>query len=294
MDMWVLHGGDEDAVARRRGALLAVAGQEAERIDIAEEGSEGLFVALESLSLFADRRVISVEHADALSEKDLARLGTIDSDAYVVMRAGTVSAAAQRALTPIATIEKFAKPTGRAVHSRVADIGKENGVTLGSDVVALLAERAGHDLARVQSVCLQLSIVGISKPKLSQVQTLLGSCAPEGFPWGITDALERRDVRAAIAAADEVEPIAALAYLTNQMNLAARVVEAGIRDPREVQDRFGATAFAAGKAMWWVKTVGSRINEALDVLAQADARAKSAVGGRDALVAAVAGLSALM
>jgi DNA polymerase III delta subunit len=294
MDMWVLHGSDEDAVTRRRAALLAAAGQEAEHLDIAEEGAEGLFIALESLSLFADRRVIAVEHAEALDEQDLGRLAAFDSDAYVVMRAGTLSAATQRALTPVATIEKFTKPTGRAVHGRVAEIGKENGLSLTADVMALLAERAGHDLARVQSVCLQLSIVGISKPKLSQVQTLLGSCAPEGFPWGITDALERRDLRAAIAAADEVEPIAALAYLTNQLTLAARAVEAGIRDARDVQDRFGATAFAAGKAMWWVKSVGSHIHDALDVLAQADARAKSAVGGRDALVAAIAGLSALM
>ncbi len=292
--MWILTGSDAVAVAQRRAALLAAAGQEPERIDLADEGSETLFTALESLSLFADRRVVAVENAEMLNEADVARLSTTVSDAYVVMRAATLSTTAAKALARVATIEKHNTPKGKAARPRIVEVARQHGVTLTADVEALLVARASHDLARVNSVCLQLSLVGINRPKAGQVQTLLGTCAPDGVPWAITDALEKRDIAGAITAADDVEPIAALAYLTNQVTLAARIVETGERDSAAIQDAMGVTAFAAARGLWWAKTLKGGVGQALEVLAVADQRAKSQIGGRDALVAAIAGLAGLM
>jgi DNA polymerase III delta subunit len=294
MDMWVLHGSDDEAVTARRAALLSQAGEAAEFLDLTEESSEGLFMALESMSLFSSRRVIAVDGVESLSEVELKRITNIESDAYVVMRAGTLNAAATKILSKVATIEKFATAKGRQIRTRVLEIAKAHNLTLTADVEKLLADRAGHDLNRVASVCAQLDLVGLNRPKLAQVQTLLGTCAPDGVPWSVTDALERRDISAAITASLELDGIATLAYLANQITLATAVHEIGARSPQQVADQLGATPFVAGKALWWSNALEHRCSDALAVLAEADAMAKSHVGGSDALVLAIGRLGALL
>ena len=290
----MLHGADDEAITSRRAALLAAAGDAAEHLDVTEDGPAPLFLALESMSLFSARRVVAVDGIEALSEADLKRLAGLDSDAYVVARAGTLTAAATKLLAKVATIEKFATAKGRQIRTRVAEIAASHHVTLTADVERFLADRAGHDLGRVSSVCAQLELVGVLQPKLRQVQTLLGTCAPDGVPWSITDALERGDVATAVSAALTLDGIATLAYLTNQITLAAAVAEAGARTPQQAAESVGATPFAAGRALWWSNALKGRTGEALRVLADADAMAKSHVGGTDALVLAIGRLGSLI
>lgn len=294
MDMWVLHGSDDEALTRRRGVLLAGAGQEAERIDLAEDGPEALFAALESYSLFQDRRVVCVENADVLSETDALRIAGCDSDAYVVMRAESLTAAVTKILANTATIEKFTTAKGRQVGARVKEIAEQHGLVLAGDVERLLTGRAGHDLHRVASICTQLSLAGITKPTRAQVTVLLGTCAPDGVPWGVTDALEQRDIAGAIKAAEGLEPMSVLAYLTNQITLAAAVSESPSTDPQHIQSAFGVTPFAAGKAAWWVRALGGNLRTALGALAEADKLAKSQVGGADAVALALGRIGSLL
>ncbi len=290
----MLHGTDDEAITTRRAALLAAAGDEAEHIDVSEAGLEPLLLALESMSLFAARRVIAVDGIEALTDTDLKRIAAVDSDAYVVARAGTLTAAASKLLAPVARVEKFATAKGRQVRVRVAEIASQHNITLTTDVEKLIADRAGHDLGRVASVCQQLDIVGMNRPKLRQVEVLLGSCAPDGVPWSVTDALERRDIGAAITASLELDGIATLAYLTNQMTLAAAISESGARSAQQAADELGATPFAAGRALWWANALQGRVPDAIAVLAKADALAKSQVGGGDALVFAIGRIGSLL
>ncbi len=292
--MWVLHGSDDEALTRRRSALVAASGQEVERLDLAEDGPEALFSALESYSLFGDRRVVSIDNADLITEADAARIAASESDAYVVMRGSNITAPVVKILGKVASVEKFAAAKGRQVHTRIKEIAGQNGVQLSADLERLLADRAGHDLHRVASICTQLSLVGATKPTRAQVIVLLGTSSPEGVPWSVTDALEQRDVAGAIKAAQVLEPMGVLAYLTNQITLAAAIAESQDRDPQSIQASFGATPFAVGKALWWVRALNQNVNAGLRVLADADRLAKSSVGGADALTMALGRLGALL
>jgi DNA polymerase III delta subunit len=298
MEFWVLHGSDDEAIRQRRRALLDAAGEAHEVVDLAEEPLDALLNALSSPSLFAPRRVVALEGLGGLDDRSAKRLAETakTSDAYVVARADTVPAAVLKVLKQFATEEKFTTPRNAAAKDRVREIARRHSVKLSAPVERLLVARVGHDLDRVASVCHQLELAGISTPSERQISVLVGSSAPGGVPWAITDALEQGRFDQALEAALGQEPMAVLGYLSNQVTTAARIAEldAAANDPRSIAGTLGVTPFVAEKAAWWRRALGERIHDALTALARADALAKSSAGAENALAFALARLSVLL
>lgn len=298
MELWILHGSDDEAIRQRRRSLLEAAGESHEVVDLTEEPLDSLLNALSSPSLFSPRRVIALEGLSTLDEKAAKRLAETakTSDAYVVARADAIPAAVLKPLKPFATEEKFTTPRNAAVKDRVREIARRHGVKLSAAVERTLVARAGHDLDRVASVCRQLELAGIANPSERQIGVLVGSTAPGGVPWAITDALEQGRFDRALEAAVGQEPMAVLGYLSNQVAAAARIaeLETSVSDSRSVAAAIGVTPFVAEKAAWWKHALGEHIHDALAALARADALAKSAVGAENALAFALGRISVLL
>jgi DNA polymerase III delta subunit len=296
MDFWVLHGSDDEAIRERRRVLLDAAGVQHESIDLNEDTADALVNAIGSPSLFSPRRVIALDGLELLDERTAKTIATLaaSSDAYVVARASNPTAALLKPLKGFASIEKFTTPRAAALKDRVREIAARHGVKLNNTAEKVVVARAGHDLDRVSSMCRQLELAGIANPSQRQVEVLLGSSSPDGVPWSISDALERFDFKAALAAASGQEPIAVLAYLTNQITAAARVAETGAQSASAAAERLGISQFAAEKAMWWRRSLGRNIPSGVSCLARADEMAKSSAGGENALAYAIATLCLLL
>lgn len=298
MELWILHGSDDEAIRQRRRSLLEAAGEPHEVMDLTEEPLDSLLNALSSPSLFSPRRVIALEGLATLDEKSAKRLAEAvkSSDAYVVARGEAIPAAVLKALKPFGTEEKFSTPRNAAVKDRVREIASRHGVKLSAAAERILVTRSGHDLDRVASVCRQLELAGIAAPSERQIGVLVGSTAPGGVPWAITDALEQGRFDRALEAAAGQEPMAVLGYLSNQVTAAARIaeLEPSTADSRSIAAALGVTPFVAEKARWWRRALGENTHDALAALARADALAKSAVGAENALAFALGRLSTLL
>ena len=296
MELWVLHGSDDEAVRERRRVLLHAANAQHESIDLNDDTPDALVNAIGSPSLFSPRRVIALEGFELLDERTAKVIAALaaSSDAYVVARATSPTAALLKPFKTIATVEKFTTPRAAALRDRVREIAARHTVKLSATTEKVVVARAGHDLDRVSSMCRQLELAGITNPSQRQVEVLLGSSSPDGVPWAISDALERFDFQAAIAASAGQEPIAVLAYLTNQVSTGARIAEADALTASAAAAKLGISPFAAEKAMWWRKSLGRQLPKAVACLGRADEMAKSAPGGENALAFALATLCMLL
>ena len=295
MEIWVLTGADTEAISHRRKELLETVGDR-EDCDCAEDGGDSLINGLLSVSMFSTRRVVGAENFDKLNETNLQRFltGVASSDARVVARAGELQPATAKKLTAAGvTIERYNAARGKDIAGRVGDIANRHGISLGKAERALLAERCGHDLERVRSICWQLLTVGATSPTVRQLSTLAGSSSAPGVPWAVTDALDTGDTQGALrACAENSAGLAVLAYLSSQVTNAGLLIDAGVTTAQEAEQILGVKRFPATKALTLADRIGQKgVQECLTVLSQAETRAKTGVGERAAVEIAVAKLS---
>lgn len=292
MSIHVAVGDDADAWQGVKREILGDAAW-VENIDCAADGGDALFAALTVPSMFGDRRYIFADSFEAVSDENLARiLESSPFDAVVLCRATSLTAGRMKKLPKDADVRKLGIPKGRDVQGRIAAIAREEGVQLSPSQQVMLAERLEGDTSRVRSVCWQLSVVGARTPNDRQVETLIGSRTSEGVPWQVTDALERGDTAGAMKAAEHLEAMPVLAYLSNLVSGAGRVLEAGAKTPSDVEALLGQKPFQASKTLRLANRLGEEgVRTAWVVLMRAEAQAKSAVGPQAAMTLAVGRLA---
>jgi DNA polymerase III delta subunit len=295
MKLYVLHGDDTDAVARRRTELLQHVGFR-EEADCAEDTGKAVVAAAECPSMFGDVRIVAVENFEMTDDENVRRLldAAPMSDAVIVARCSTLPAAFAKKIAGVATVEKFVLAKGRDAAGRVTEIAREEGVTLSGPQRMLLVERCGDNLERVRSICWQLAMAGSTTPSDRQIDVLLGSSSRDGVPWNVTDALRSGDVRGALQALEGLEAMPVLAYLMNTVSNCGRVIESGCKNSKDVEALLGQKSFQAGQTLELAKRLGaSGVQQAARALVRAELDAKSSVGAEAALALAVCAIAPL-
>ena len=281
----IIEGNDTD-IAREKKTTLLSGFDTIEEIDCSGDEGASLFEAVSSIPMFSDRRVVSVSGLENISELWARKITEVVSKAFVVGFCNKVPTSLWKILSK--TSKKHEATTSKTtLTGRIATIAREYGIRLERDSVGLLASLGVEGLARVRNVCWQLSVVGINKPSVRQVSTLIGDVRLEGVPWGVTDALDKKDIKAALESEVEIFPL--VSYLYNEYSRAARVCEEGLKTTEEIQESLGCTPFQARKALERSNRLGIvKLYEALDAVALGEIRCKDGTGEEAARVLLIA------
>lgn len=286
----VIEGNDQDLAREKKAALLA--GREfIEDIDCTLDGGASLYEAIAVLSMFGESRVIHAEGVENISEEWAKKISGVDSDALVVASCQKIPTGIWKHLSKVAQ-KHDANTSKTTVTARIANIARESGVRFDRESVTLLSVLGVEGLPRVRSVCWQLSTIGVSSPTFRQVKTLLGEVHSDGVPWGVTDSLERGDIKGALEQGAETFPL--ISYLYNEYSRATRVCESKAKTEDEARDLLGCTPAQARKALERSRRLGhERLRMLLLAVAACETRAKDGTGeqaARDLLITEVASI----
>ncbi len=245
MEIYVLSGDDDTAVWAERTKLLA--GQTPEVIDAAADAAAAV-AAVSVPSLFGPRRVVVIDNLDKLDPAGLAAVADGGTGAFVI---GIISGKAPKkvtdALGKVADMRHFTVPKGQSSRQRVANLFRDAGIDASRDVIELCDSRAGHDLGRLRSVISQQALSKVARPKVRQIEVLLGSVDAPPAPWDVTDRLEDGDAAGALRAAERLDPVALSSHLCRRAAALATAVESGVTDRAELATMLKMHPFAAGK-----------------------------------------------
>lgn len=279
MSILKMHTGGNQAAVRlcvERDLVAEVArtGCIPEYISCADEPGR-LADAVRSPGLFVAQRLLAVD-LDGLSESEaqLVAEGLTASDAVIVAHATDVPAAILKRLTPFATITKHPLPSNRDAGTAIDELAGLLGIILSGASRTTLVNRLGHDLDRVSSVLRGLAIGGYREPNSRQIEMMAGTSTAAGVPWDVTDALDRRDLAAALEASRRCEAVPLVAYLTKCAIEAARCAENPGADAAEL---LGVSNWAAQKANKLSRQMGrTQLATLIVELVEADRRVKLA------------------
>jgi len=77
-------------------------------------------------------------------------------------------------------------------------------------------------------------MAGLTNPSPADLDPYLGSTHAAGTPWAIAAALYAGDLAAALALAEQVNPVAVVSYLANRTGQAGRILDDGMSDTGEI------------------------------------------------------------
>lgn len=200
---------------------------------------------------------------------------------------GTISRTLVEAVRRVGHLVEAAVPTGRARGSWLAKQIKDGPVRLDAGAAALVGEHLGDDMSRLGSLLDTLASAYGPGVKIGVVELgpFLGQ-AGSVAPWELTDAIDRGDAAAALAAlhrlvgAGDRHPLVILATLQNHVARMLRLDGAGITNEGEAAAALGmsGSTFRAAKALRQTRTMGhDGIVTAIGLLAEADLALKGAV-----------------
>jgi DNA polymerase III delta subunit len=295
VEMTVLVGEDEQKVLEHRRALRERSSGALEVVDAAQE-PERLLGAVAAPGLFAPQRFVWVDGFDNVSDDQLRAVLAAPSRAVVVARSQSLTPSRRKLLKDQAVVLDVSAPKGKAAAGRVVEMIRTSGVVVDSAGRKLLVERTSHDLDRLASVLRQCTIMGLTNPNADALKVLVGSSAAPGVPWDLTDAIERGDLKGALASASGLEGPRAHGYLTSRFLNVLRLAEGGVRDVERAQELLGVKArFQAESLVALAARLGpERASAAVRLLADADRDVKVSRTGDEfeVLVAALCRLCA--
>jgi len=186
------------------------------RIDARDASPDDILVAGQSQGLFAapdEKRVVLVEHAEALAKSDV--IARFPSDAALVLVAPEVmrvsrsrSRRAKSAPEPDAAlpdavedaggaVERFAPLMPGEIANWISARAKLHDVTLRADALSALASTLGPDTERIENELSKLAAWANGQPVTAADVHELVSGAIESQVFDLTTAVVRRDVRTA-------------------------------------------------------------------------------------------------
>lgn len=197
------------------------------------------------LPMMADHRVVLVEHCDKWKKKDLDAITN-----YVKQPNGQTclvldfpSADKRRKLfqgkTPGVVVLDFPRPKAWELDRYVGQIASDMGLKMDRAAVALVAEMAGDDLAKVHGELEKLALYKLEtgQIKADDVAQLLGRTRMV-TRWELNDHLGKRDLAGALMKSRDIresgeDPISLLStihHFYRQMFLVKTLVSKGLRD----------------------------------------------------------------
>ncbi len=231
------------------------------------------------------RRVLVVRDIGRWSSDDLepliAYLGDpLDTTALVLVAGGGKTS--QRLLNAVKkvgqVIDAGLPRAGKARTAWITERLRDAPVRLDAAAGARLAEHLGEDLGRLGSILDMLTgAYGEgARVGVAELEPFLGG-AGSVAPWDLTDAIDRGDTAAALAAlarltgAGERHPLVVLASLHRHYAAMLRLDGSGVRSPDEAAALLGMQPVPARKALDQARRLGPRgIARAVELVAGAD------------------------
>jgi len=271
----ILTGPDTYALLAARAQLItgAGAGTVVEGLDL-EESDNNLLTKASSGTLFGPRRVLDVVGIGALTAEVAAALAGVHNDEVTLLLRGEspVPAAIIKAFAGTATVRTFPLPTGATLRARIGAVGERHQIHLSPAAVRHLETRAGTDVPKLTSAITAAAMAGLTNPSPADLDPYLGSTHAAGTPWAIAAALYAGDLAAALALAEQVNPVAVVSYLANRTGQAGRILDDGMSDTGEIAGAFGLPnrAAAAPLAALATRLGPAGVNACWQLLSTAD------------------------
>ncbi|NNN03028.1 MAG: hypothetical protein HKL87_03420 [Acidimicrobiaceae bacterium] len=262
-----------------------------------ESSEEPLWIrildALNTPPFLVERRVVVVRDAQALSSEGAERIAEwMRAEApgviFVAAVVGTKANRLVKAATRVVDVN-----VGSGVKVRAAFVESkftEYGLNADGGTLALVTERVGDDVARVDSLARLLrSVFGTAPLQRQHVAPYVGDAGTVP-PWDLTDALERGDATGAITVARRMldsrdrAALQIISQLQRYVLNIARVQGSSWRTPEAVAQGLSLNPVSAKKVLQMADRLGpERIADAVHLIAQADLDLKGALsyGSRD-------------
>lgn len=253
MSVFYFYGPDAGSVRRAVGALAREAGlaqEDVEHWDVAGDAGDALCDSVLTGSLFARARFVVAANGGQLLPANAARLERLPEAVTLVLTAERAPAGALKGALS-AEVRSFSAPRSPVDGRRaVVATGRELGVELSGEALDLLASLSVDHWSRVTSALEALADAGMGG-EVDALLPLLGSAAPKPRPWDLLEALVAGDVARALSMADELEPIAVVAYLAKRASWALSAAEEGWSSAADVAGGTGCSRGEAATVLRW-------------------------------------------
>jgi DNA polymerase-3 subunit delta len=264
----------------------------------ADEGVIGSVVgALFTPGFLADRRIVvlrDLENLDAAQSGELAsHLGESFAPNVLVLAivAKALPAPIAKAVKALAReIETSPGPSGKARAQWLNEQLQLAPVHLEPAARQSMERHLGEDVSRLYALLDVLAAAYGDGARVSaaQLEPFLGE---EGGapPWDLTDALDRGDANAAVAAAHRLlrsrHPFQLLATLHRHYGAMLRLDGTGVTDSNAAAALLGMSSYPAGKVLNQARKIGpGRVARAISLIADADLDLRGVVDWPDNLV----------
>ena len=197
------------------------------------------------LPMMADHRVVMVEACDKWKKKDLDAVTkyVAEPNSQTCLVLDFPSADRRRKLfqgkKPGVTLLDFPRPKAWELDRYVGQIASDMGLKMDREAVALVAEMAGDDLARVHRELDKLSLYKLETGQVTSedVSQLLGRTRLV-TRWELNDQLGRRDLAGALlksraimdSGEDPISLLSTIHHFFRQLFLVKTLVQKGLRD----------------------------------------------------------------
>ena len=270
--MYLLGGSDRPKIARAVRRLRERVGVDAtETLSAAEASAEDAIAACNALGLVAsEARLVLVEDADRWKAVDAKAIAAYLEDpapgTVLALVAGEIKrdGALAKACARIGDVLLFDAPRKRDLPGWVAEQFVRLQADADRDACRRLVELCGEDLEALTGEVEKLATWAAGDPIRAADVDRLASARAETSIFALTDAWGRRDVRAALAAADallDASPreltrvVGLLVHHVGRVRACQRLAAEGVR-PREGASRLGVHPFVAEKAFAQAQNFG--------------------------------------
>jgi len=250
----------------------------------ADEGVIGSVIdALFTPAFLADRRIVVLRDAENLDAAQAGELTSRVSESFApnvlvlaIVGKALPSPLAKAVKTRVQEIETSPGPSGRARTQWLSEQLQLAPVHLGPAARQLLERHLGEDVSRLYALLDVLAAAYGEGASVSAVE-LEPFLGEEGGapPWDLTDALDRGDAKAAVAAAHRLlrsrHPFQLLATLHRHYGAMLRLDGTGVTDPNAAAALLGMSGYPAGKVLNQARKIGpGRVARAISLIADAD------------------------
>ena len=252
-----------------------------------ESPTARLLDALYTPGMLVERRVVVVRDAQYVAAEDVKALlewmaSPTPETVLVLAVVGAKSNKLVKAANEVVDVNVGSRQADRQAF--VADKFAQYKVTADRNVVSVVVNRVGDDLARVDALARTLrTIYGTAPLTVAHIEPYLGD--PGGVPeWDLTDAIDTGDASRAITVARRMldskgrAGLQIVNLLQRHFLRLARLSGAPVRDADEAADLLGIKSFPAGKALAAARRLGDvRVVEAVRLITRADLDLKGGV-----------------
>ena len=268
----------------------------------ADDGDLGALVdAARTPPFLTDRRVVVAREISAVSSAALEPLlaylaDPLDTTTLVLVTGerGRLSPKLTAAVKSVGRVVEAGVPTQRAGRSAwLADHVRQGPVRLDADALSLVDDHLGEDLGRLTSLLATLAAAYGHRSRLGvdDVRPFLGEAGAVP-PWELTDAIDRGEADAALAALHRMlaaggrHPLQVMAVLHTHVARMLRLDGAGIADAAAAAEALGTkSSYPAKKALEQGRRLGHEgVARAVALLAEADLDLRGTKGWPEELV----------